>query len=294
MISILAPTLALALQAAATAAPVFPPSPAAVVAAAPAGAWVAVPVDDLLVMELKGGRRVVIQLAPGFAPAHVANIRALAGAGWWDGASVNRVQDNYVVQWGVTDEGRKLPAGVAAVPPAEFDLPSAGLSVRPLGSRDAYAPAAGFAHGWPVAVDGGRANLVHCYGMVGAGRGLAPDTGSGAELYVVTGHAPRHLDRNMALVGRVIEGIDALTALPRGTEALGFYRTQGERLPIVRVAPASALPPGERLVFEMMRTDGAAFGAYVAARANRRDGFFVRPAGAVDLCNVPVPVRRRP
>jgi len=43
-----------------------------------------------------------------------------------------------------------------------------------------------------------------------------------------------------------------------------------------------------------MRTDSAAFSAYVTGRANRGGTFFNRPAGGVDLCNVNVPVRRRP
>jgi hypothetical protein len=66
-----------------------------------------------------------------------------------------------------------------------------------LGSPDAYAPSAGFADGWPVGFDGqaGTANLAHCYAMVGVGRNLSPDTGTGGELYAVIGHAPRHLDQ---------------------------------------------------------------------------------------------------
>jgi peptidylprolyl isomerase len=31
----------------------------------------------------------------------------------------------------------------------------------------------------------------------------------------------------------------------------------------------------------------------VNARANRHDDFFIRPAGGVDICNAPVPVRRK-
>ena len=60
----------------------------------------------------------------------------------------------------------------------------------------------------------------------GSGEGLTPDTGTGGELYAVIGHSPRQLDRNIAVVGRVIEGIEQLSALPRGTEALGFYKEE--------------------------------------------------------------------
>jgi peptidylprolyl isomerase len=50
----------------------------------------------------------------------------------------------------------------------------------------------------------------------------------------------------------------------------------------------------ERPSFQVMRTGSASFAAYVTARANRRDDFFQVPAGGVDLCNAPVPVRRTP
>ena len=42
--------------------------------------------------------------------------------------------------------------------------------------------------------------------------------------------------------------------------------------------------------YEVLRSESPAFAAYLKARANRT-GFFVRQAGATDLCNVQVPVR---
>jgi peptidylprolyl isomerase len=287
-----------AAQATTTAPPPAPKllTPNDIVTQAPATAWRTIPAEDLLVIELKVGGRVVVQLAPAFAPVHVANIRALARAGWWDGAAVYRVQDNYVAQWGQSESERPFPKGVVAKPPAEYHRPLRGLAVRPLGYADPYAPATGHALGWPVAFDrrAGTANLTHCYGYVGVGRDLAPDTGSGGELYAVIGHAPRHLDRNIAVVGRVIEGIERLSALPRGTGDLGFYKERTEDVPIARARLASDLPATERPSFQHMDTGSATFGRYVRLRANRKDAFYERPAGGVDVCNAPVPVRKTP
>jgi peptidylprolyl isomerase len=285
--------LALSLSAAAPP-PATPLSPNAIVAQAPAAAWRPVDPADLLVMTLANGRVVAIELAPGFAPVHVANIRALARGGWFDGAAIERVQDDYVVQWGRDDPKAKLPDGVVAHPPAEYDRAAAGLALRPLPWRDSYARQVGHADSWPVASDGRRAWLTHCYGMIGVARDLPPDTGNGAELYTVIGQAPRQLDRNIALVGRILDGMDALTALPRGTADLGFYADPAQRLAIRTVRIAADLPAAARPAFQVMRSDAPAFEAYVAARANRRDAFFVQPAGATDLCNVPVPVRPAP
>lgn len=270
-------------------------TPSDVVAGAPANAWKAIAAEDLLVMDLKGGGRVVIQLAPQFAPVHVANIRALARGNYWDGASVYRVQDNYVAQWGRNDSDKPFPAGVTARPTEEYMRPLKGLSITPLGYPDSYAPGAGFADGWPVAYSAGAgwATLTHCYGTVGVGRDLSPDTGTGGELYAIIGQPTRHMDRNLAVVGRVVDGIDRLSSLPRGTEALGFYKDKAQYVPIAALRLASQMPEGERPAYEYMDTKSASFAQYVKVRANRHDQFYIRPAGGVDLCNVQVPVRKK-
>jgi peptidylprolyl isomerase len=278
------------------AAPVKKPlTPNDIVAQAPASAWKTIAADDLLVMDLKSGGRVVVQLAPQFSPVHVANIRALARGNYWDGAMIYRVQDNYVAQWGLNESDKPWPAGVTAKPPAEYTRPLKGLRMKPLGFADPYAPAAGFVDGWPVAYSpkAGWANLAHCYGSVGVGRDLSPDTGTGGELYAVIGHGPRHLDRNIAVVGRVIDGIDKLSSLPRGTEALGFYKDKSAFVPIAGIRLASEIPAAERPAYEYLDTKSATFATYLRVRANRKDDFYIRPAGGVDLCNVNVSVRKK-
>ena len=102
-------------------------------------------------MDLGDGGRVVIQLAPDFAPVHIANIRAFARSGWWNNATIYRVQDNYVVQWGNGDAEVPLPTGVTRTPPAEYHRPLNTLAVQPLAYPDPYAPRTGHAGGWPVA-----------------------------------------------------------------------------------------------------------------------------------------------
>ena len=275
-------------------------APAPQTAATPIAAdWRPIPDEDLLVMALAGDRQVVIRLAPAAARVHIDNIRRLARAHWWDRTSVYRVQDNYVAQWGDATETKPLPADVIANPPPEYGMLAPAFAAR-LTRADPYAREAGFtADGWPVARgswrdQGTEAWLPHCYGMVGVGRDMAPSTGSGAELYAVIGHAPRHLDRNIALVGRVIEGIEHLSALPRGTGDLGFYKTEGERTPILSIRLASDMPAAERPRFDYRAADNPRFAAYVRDRENRQPPFFTVPAGGADVCNVPPQVRRRP
>ncbi len=281
-----------------------PLAPSEIVNAAPKGDWTAIPASDLLVMDLepdaKGKpRRVVIQLMPApFSQGWVGNIRKLVAARFWDGLSINRVQDNYVVQWGDGNaedkaKARALPNGLAVVPESDYSAPGiARIRMGGFVSSDPYATVTFFEQGWPLATDQATPQLwpVHCYGMVGVGRDMPPNTGTGAELYVVIGHAPRHLDRNIALVGRVIEGIEHLSSLPRGTLPLGFYATPEERTGIRSIrlgSEVAGLPE-----YEYLNTGTESFARYADARANRRDTFFIRPAGGADICNIPVPVRR--
>ncbi len=322
------------------------PSPGEIAAAAPQADWTAIAASDLLVMDLtpdaKGRpRRVVIQLLPApFSQGWIGNLRKLAAARWWDGLSINRVQDNYVVQWGDADgedkaKARALPAGLEVMPESGYTLRNGSsaydmvfdpilrrameraqleraielsrgttlirgetrsLEIKvPQDARhaiilDKYSGQGLFDKGWPMARSPNEIWPVHCYGMVGVGRDLSPNTGSGAELYTVIGHAPRHLDRNIALVGRVIEGIEHLSSLPRGTGALGFYETPEERTGVISIRLGSAVV--DLPAYEYLSTESASFAAYADARANRRDPFFIRPAGGADICNIPVPVRR--
>ncbi|HEY2710478.1 MAG TPA: peptidylprolyl isomerase [Caulobacteraceae bacterium] len=274
-------------------APATPVTPVSVLAAAPDADWATLDPHDLLVIDLAGGGRVVILLADNFAPVHVANIRKLAAARWYDGLAIERVQDNYVVQWGDPDGRKPLPSGIVQPTPAEYDRPAAGVVFTPLRFADTYARKVGLFGALPMAEGGGRAWLTHCYGTVGVGRDLNPDTGTGAELYAVIGTPPRQLDRNIAVVGRVLAGIDTIAALPRGTADMSFYADPKQRTPIVWVRIAADLPLAEQPHFQVLDVHSTSFRAWLHAKANRQDTFFVRPAGALDVCNALPPVRTR-
>jgi peptidylprolyl isomerase len=267
---------------------------AEVIAAAGPGDWRAPDPANTLYLQLASGR-VVIELAPDFAPQHAENIKTLVREGYFDGLAIIRSQDNFVVQWGDPDGTRPLKSAKPSLPP-EFTVAKGGtLPFTRLPDADGYAPEVGFSNGFPAARNPrtGETWLVHCYAMVGAGRANEVDSGTGAELYVVTGHAPRQLDRNIALVGRVVQGMELLSVLPRGTGAIGFYERPDQRVPIVSVRVAADVPEAERTAIELMRTDTPTFTALVEARRNRQDDWYKVPAGYIDVCNVPIPVRPR-
>jgi peptidylprolyl isomerase len=274
-----------------------PLTAAAVLASARAEDWRRPDPQNLLCMDFGKGR-VVIELLPLLAPRHVANVQALVREGYFDGLAIVRVQDNYVVQWGdpnaekpelarpIRTAQRHLPAEL------EFQLPPS-TPFHPLPDGDIYAPQAGFLDGMPIARDPktGKCWPIHSYGMVGAGRDNALDSGGGAELYVVSGQAPRHLDRNVTLFGRVLQGMDRLTALPRGPAPMGFYEKPEDRIPIHSIRLAADLPEAERPKIEVLRTDTETFRRWVEARRSRREEWFHHAAGRIDVSNIPIPVR---
>lgn len=259
--------------------------------------------ENLLVMQLASGR-VLIELAPDFTPLHAANIRTLIRQHYFDGLAIVRVQDNFVTQWddpAGDDNGNKAKirsfGKASATVAPEFTRPiDAKLPWTPLPDGDVYAPEVGFSEGFPVARDpaSGTEWLTHCYGMVGVGRDNPPDSGNGSALYAVIGQSPRRLDRNLAVIGRVLDGMPLLSSLPRGTGPLGFYTSPAQQLGIQSVQLAADLPPSRRPAIEVLRTDSKTFAALIDARRNRRDAFYTVPAGKVDICSIDVPMRSIP
>jgi peptidylprolyl isomerase len=262
-----------------------------VLAASKAGDWREPDPANTLYMELASGR-VIIELSPDFAPRHVENIRLLVREGFFDGLGVMRVQDNYVVQWGDADGKKPIRTGKRTLP-GEFTRPAAGLAFIALPDPDTYAPQTGFVRGFPAARDSasGTAWAVHCYGVVGVGRDNASDSGGGTELYVVSGHAPRQLDRNITVVGRIVWGMELLASLPRGQGAMGFYEKPEQRVPISRIRMAADVPAAERSKITVLRTDTQTFTDLIESRRNRRDDWYKVPAGRIEVCNVPLPAR---
>jgi cyclophilin family peptidyl-prolyl cis-trans isomerase len=255
--------------------------------------------QNLLLMQLPTGR-VVIELAADFTPRHAANIRTLVRSHYFDGLAIIRVQDNFVTQWGDPNDDengdkskiRSLGKASKTLPPEFTRAIDPKLPWTALPDGDVYAPEVGFSEGFPVGRDpaSGQEWVAHCYGTVGVARDVAPETGSGSSLYAVIGQA-RRLDHNLAVAGRVLEGMPLLSGLPRGPEPMGFYAKPQQRVTIASVRLAADMPAKDRPAIQVLRTDSASFAALVEAKRNGRNAFYPKPAGKVDLCSIDVPVR---
>lgn len=276
------------------------PSSKDILAASKPAEWRTPDPANLLYMQLPAGR-VVIELAPAFTPLHAANIRTLVREGYFDGLAIVRVQDNFVTQWDDPngddggDKAKMHPLGKArATLPPEFTRAiDPKQPWTPLPDGDVYAPQVGFSEGFPVARDPatGKEWLVQCYGMVGVARDVAPDSGNGSALYAIIGQAPRRLDHNLAVAGRVLQGMPYLSALPRGPAPMGFYEKASERTPILSVKLAADLPAAQRENIQVLRTGSPTFAALIDAARHGHNAFYPTPVGKLGICDIHAPVR---
>jgi len=266
------------------------PSTAEIIASAKPDDWRRLDPADTLYLELASGR-VIIELSRSYAPRHVAAIKTLAAAHYWDGLAITRLQDNFVAQWGDPDNRKPLPT-IAPMPPEFSRAIGPDLEFTALPDKDGWAPKIGFTASMAAAQSGSQAWLAHCYGAIGVGRDAAPESGTGNELYVVIGQSPRQLDQNVAVVGKVWRGMELLASLPRGTgDGLGMYEKPEQRVPIKSIRLASDVPAAERTNIEVLRDDRPVFARFVEARRNRSDDWYIHKAGHIDVCNIAVPVR---
>ncbi|MGB9107384.1 MAG: peptidylprolyl isomerase, partial [Telluria sp.] len=208
-------------------------------------------------------------------------------------------QDNFVVQWGdphEDDEQARKVKNAQKTLPAEFTVPLANdrhfVRMRDI---DGFAPQIGHSNGFPVGRDpkAGRTWLAHCYAMVGVARGNESDSGGGTSLFVVTGQAPRQLDRNITVVGRVVAGMPLLSSLPRGPAPMGFYEKPELQLPIRSVKVAADVPEAERSHLLVMRTDSAIYQAVLDAQRNRGGPWTKYSPNYLDLCSAQIPVHEQ-
>jgi len=280
----------------------FPPikaGPYEVVEQAPDSDWRPVSADNMLVMTLSlagDERTVVFELQPDLAPGHVTNTKALVKHGIFDNTQFYRVIDGFVAQGGpMFEEDSELPElseGQLTIPVELTSSIDLGERYVAFDGRDGFADETGFYKGFAVGREVSEQNswLLHCYGVLAAGRANDPNTG-GTELYIVNGPAQRYLDRNTTVFGRVLDGMDAIQALTRSQNLSGPVELNADDNVIKQIVVASQLPKNKRPQLEVMRTDSTSFRQLLAARKNRNEDWFLHQHNYIDACGVQIPVR---
>jgi len=234
---------------------------------------------------------VVLELNPVFAPRTVERFRELVRSDFYRGLSFYRVIEGFVAQAG--DESDIGEPGSLPGLPAEFereadkDLPWTAVQ-----KQDLFAAETGFVDGFAAAREEDRVWLTHCPGVLAMARGEAEDSGS-TDFYIVIGQAPRYLDRNLTIFGRVIAGMDVVQSINRGpTEDNGVIQDDLQRSRILRMRMGDQLPDAERQEYLVMDTHSPGFTELLESRRNRKDAFFHHhPPRVLDVCQVPVATR---
>jgi peptidylprolyl isomerase len=267
--------------------------------------WNTLDPDNTVYLQIQEGT-VVIELNPVFAPKTVAHFKTLLEEQFYRGMSFYRVIDGFVAQGG--DESDIDGSQIATTLKAEFEIdwpqkpadkeeakhwqPMSWTQVQ---TDDMFAPFTGFIDGFAAARDekkGGKAWLTHCPGTVALARNDDPDS-SATDFYIVIGQAPRYLDRNLTVFGRVVWGMDVVQRIKRGsTLDNGVIEKDLDRTWIQRMRLASSLEQNELLDIWVADTNSAGFKKSLKERRNRKQKFFhYKPPKVLDICQVPVPAR---
>jgi peptidylprolyl isomerase len=251
--------------------------------------WREVDPENLVFMELYEGQ-VAIELNPLFAPKTVGQFRKLVQDHFYDGLSFYRVIDGFVAQGGDGSDLGELSLAPLIQAEFESELPE-DTAFMPVQKDDLFAPETGFVDGFAVArdADGKNAWLTHCPGVIAMARNDSADS-SRTDFYIVIGQAPRYLDRNMNVFGRVIDGMDVVQKIRRGpVSENGIFQDETASTRIRKMVMASDMPEEERLSGLVPDTNSKVFKKLLEDRRNRKQKFFLnKPPRVLDVCQVPV------
>nr|WP_281842036.1 peptidylprolyl isomerase [Sinisalibacter aestuarii] len=149
--------------------------------------------------------RIVIELFDTLAPKHAERITTLAREGAYDGVVFHRVIDGFMAQTGDVENGK-------------------------LGSDLSYAGTGGSSYP-NLPLEASKEPFVA--GVVGMARSASPDSAN-SQFFIMFAEAT-HLDGEYTVVGRVIEGMDVVNAIKRGTGRNGEVIGQPDVMESVRV-----------------------------------------------------------
>ncbi|MGZ6014154.1 MAG: peptidylprolyl isomerase [Phenylobacterium sp.] len=212
----------------ATAAP-KPKAPSVAAPAAPAkptgpgpADWRTPDPNDVLVIDTNKGR-IIVEMVPEVAPQHVAQVRALAHEGFYDGLRFFRVIDKFMDQ---TGDPQNNGQGGSSKPniPAEFTF-RRGADLPFTMAVDQTVAEIGFTKSLPIESQSMAlaamtkdqkitAWSLYCQGVMGMARDDNPDSGN-SQFFLMRYPYPS-LERKYTAWGRVVSGLDVVRAIKTG------------------------------------------------------------------------------
>ena len=279
--AVLVATAGAALAQDATAVPAPPPPP---------GEWRTIAPENLLVIDTNKGR-VLVELAPEIAPAHVERIKLLASRGFFDNLVWHRVIDWFMAQTGDplgTGEGQSWYPDLKA----EFTFRrGADMAFTPVAAP--VGALVGFVDSIPVQtqpdalMSGTSDKKVHgwalyCPGVAGMARDEGNDTAN-SQFFLMRQAYPA-LDKRYTVWGRVVSGLDIVRSLKASDTPDGLVQGPDQ---MTRVRVASDLPAAERPTAAVLNTNSATFQTLAQQARQARGADF-------SVCDIELPVRVTP
>ncbi len=247
---------------------------------------------NTVLMTLPQGK-VVIELAPQFAPNHVKQFKTLVKQGFYDGEKFYRVIDGFVAQGGPKDGSEKDKSVAPLTIEGDFSVDN-NWSFTLVQENDLFAPQTGFKDGFALGYSPKeqKAWPLHCPGVIAMARENDPDTGT-SHFYIPNGQAPRYLDRIMTVFGRVVYGMDKVQAITRTSVIEGEAAVdKNDYTPMLSVQLMADVPLAQRINLEVKNTEHPAYAEKLIERKKRDHAFFYKkPPPVLDICQTPVGVR---
>jgi peptidylprolyl isomerase len=240
--------------------------------------WRTVSPENLWVIDTAKGR-VLVELEPRAAPAHIERIRTLTQQGFYDGLKFHRVIPNFMAQTGdpkgTGEGGSELPdlkgefsfrrgrdSGFVAVensgPGVRGIMGSLPITTQPDAQMFVTAD-------FKVGASG-----LFCPGVAGMARAGSPDSAN-SQFFLMTGQND-NLNGGYTTFGRVVQGLDVVKALKAGDDAQDGKVADPDVM--TKVQLASALPEGQRPTVRVAVPGSAAFNAAVEAARTARGAQF--------------------
>ena len=250
--------------------------------------WRTLDINNTVLLELPHGK-VVIELAPQFAPHHVKQFSTLVKKSFYDDTKFYRVIEGFVAQAGPKSGSEKDKYAAALTIEGEFST-NKEWSFTQVQVNDLFAGRTGFKDGFALASNNDNtAWLTHCPGTLAMARGNNADSAS-SHFYFVIGQAPRFLDKMMTIFGRVVYGMEHIQAIKRTSVIEGEYAVDSrDHTPIIGLTLMKDVPIKNRIIIEVENTESVAFAKRLNKRRNRESEFFFqKPPPVLDVCQVPV------
>lgn len=241
--------------------------------------------ENLIYLQLDTGM-VLIELAPFMAPNYVEQFKALVQEGYYDGLDFYRVIDGFVAQAGDLSETKISPWNK----PAKDELSRKVLPTSDFYSAqspDFLTDETGYIRGFPAGRDNDASEewLLHCYGTVALAREIALNTGT-THFYITIGQAPRALDRNLTVFGRVVYGMDKVQQIKRPNFGTGdIIENPSQRTKIINATLGQDVSPDSQIHLIQDTVNSDAFQSRLKDVRHRPNDFFKHKGnGNLDVC----------